>query len=418
MPLIQRLGLAMATTGWLLLGNPSAAATSDATQSDASASATAPISADTCIAPISYLPLDAAQVGRNDQGVAALGTYERISPDGRYVLRSYSGARLGRVSLMELPAAGTGPVLAYRTPLSNEAFPVQGSWRYLVDVNGQHYRLAEVLRQQTRARPLFRGGMTGFYAAASELAPDASPGAEKPVIRIRSLSWPQDANPDQQGVGPLQVATIEVQDDGRTARLVGNSGARFICGARASTDGNVYALPMISIDGSEFSAIPQVPRQGQPSMRVYGLAAPSDANPDTCELRADLGESPGKAVFGFPRAGTPAWLTYSDLGQIYVHDRELRQSARLEHAKHRVLVTAFPGLTRDGRVIYGATWHNCADPGACPTQTGYVVADPYQSEAYRALWRAAGHQPPRQCITTGEVQAERARFARLHGLTP
>ena len=61
-----------------------------------------------CIAPISYLPLDPAMVGRGDNGVAALGTYERVSPDGRYILRSYSGAQLGRVSIMELPATGTG----------------------------------------------------------------------------------------------------------------------------------------------------------------------------------------------------------------------------------------------------------------------------------------------------------------------
>ncbi len=405
MSLRRHAGLATAILG-LLLGPSPALATASSSGADA------------CIAPISYLPLDAEQVGRNDQGVAALGTYERISPDGRFVLRSYSGAKLGRVSLMELPAAGTGPVKAYRTPLSNEAFPVQGSWRYLVDVNGEHYRFADVLRLQTQARPLFRGGMTGFYAAASELPPDDGADGGTSTIRIRSLSWPQDANPDQQGVGPLQIATIGVQDDGRRAKVVSNTGPRFICSARASTDGNVYALPMISIDGSEFSAIPQVPRQGQPSMRVYGLGSASEASPATCDLRADLGESPGKAVFGFPPGGAPAWLTYSDLGQIYVHDRELRQSARLEHARHRVLVTAFPGLTRDGRVIYGATWHDCTDTKACPAQAGYVVADPYQSEAYRALWRAAGRQPPRQCITAGQVQAERARFARLHGLGP
>ncbi len=380
--------------------------------------ATPSADADACIAPISYLPLDARQVGRNEQGVAALGTYERISPDGRYILRSYSGAQLGRVSLMELPASGSGPVKAYRTPLSNEAFPVQGSWRYLVDVNGEHYRFADVLGLQTRARPLFRGGMTGFYAAASELAADASTDAPAPLIRIRSLSWPQSANPDQQGVGPLQIATLEVRDDGRAASVVSNTGPRFICGARASTDGGVYALPMLSIDGTEFSAIPQVPRQGQPSMRVYGLEAPSDANPDSCDLRADLGQSPGKAVFGFPQGGAPAWLTYSDLGQIYLHDRQLRQSARLEHARHRVLVTAFPGLTRDGRVIYGATWHDCADTQACPMQAGYVVVDPYQSATYRALWRDANRPLPRPCITLAQVQAERARFATLHGLTP
>ena len=372
---------------------------------------------DVCIAPQTYLPLDAKEVGANAQGVAALGTYERISPDGRFILRSYSGAQLGKVSLMELPAGSSGRVKAYRTPFSNEAFPVQGSWRYLVDVTGEHYRFADVLRQQTRARPLFRGGMTGFYAAASELAASATEPAGT-LIHIRSLSWPQNADADSQGVGPLQIATIGVQDDGRSAKVVSNTGPRFICGGRAATDGNVYALPMLSVDGSEFSAIPQAPRQGRPSMRVYGLATQPDATEHPCDPRADLGQSPGKAVFGFPRERGAAWLTYSDFGHVFVHDPELRRSARLQHARHRVLVTAFPGLTRDGRVIYGATWHDCADVASCPMQAGYVVADPYQSETYRQLWRDAGSPPPRECITEQAVRAERERFARLHGLTP
>ena len=120
-----------------------------------------------CIAHVAYLPLDVATVGKDDAGVAALGAYERISPDGRFVLRSYAGSLLGKVSLMELPARSAGPIKAYRTPFSNEAFPIQGSWRYLVDVTGEHYRFADVLRQQQRALPLLLAGMTDFDAAAS-----------------------------------------------------------------------------------------------------------------------------------------------------------------------------------------------------------------------------------------------------------
>lgn len=379
---------------------------------------------DACVPHVVYLPLDPDAVGRDDHGVAALGTYERISPDGRFILRSYSGARLGQVSLMELPVEPAGRIRTFRTPLSNEAFPVQGSWRYLVDVTGEHYRFADVLRLQERARPLFRGGMTGFYAAAAEVttqgAHQESPaGAGSGTMRrlwIRSLSWPNHADPDQQGVGPLQVATLEVVDDGTEARIVSARGPRFICSGRTSVDGGVYALPMLSIDGTEFSAIPQVPRVGQPSMRVYGLSADpaSDAHP--CDLRGDLGSSPGKAVFGFPHAAGAPWLSYSDIGQVYVHDRQLGLTFRLDHARDRVLASAFPGLTRDGRVIYGATWQDCADAQACPRKAGYVVVDPHQSRAWRDHWRAQGRPPPRACITRAEVLAERTRFARMHGL--
>lgn len=410
MPLKSSRAFHAAPVALLLLGCASAAA--DAVSPPAN----------TCIAPLTYLPLDAREVGGDDRGAPVLGTYERISPDGRFILRSYSGARLGKVSLMELPES-TGQVKVFRTPLSNEAFPVQGTWRYLVDVNGDHYRFASVLTQQTAARPLFKGGMTGFYAAASEWwAPSAalsvaSAGVSKrDTVLIRSLSWPQSADPDTQGVGPLQLATIEVEDDGKSARLVRSDGPTFICSGRAPVDGNVYALPMLSVDGTEFSAIPQAPRSGQPSMRVYGLATPGASDAHPCDLRADLGFSPSKAVSGFASSGQAAWLTYSDLGSVYVYDRDLRQTFRMDHARHRVLASAFPGLTRDGRVIYGATWRNCADAAACPEQAGYVVADPYQSEAWRAYWRSRGAPLPKVCITQAEVAAERERFSRFHRL--
>ncbi|MDO5290529.1 MAG: hypothetical protein Q4F13_12980 [Pseudomonadota bacterium] len=404
----------------------------------AAVAADAPVTAAAprCIAPITYLPLDARDVGQDDNGTAALGTYERISPDGRFILRSYSGARLGQVSLMELPPtradapAPAARVKVYRTPFSNEAFPVQGTWRYLVDVNGEHYRLADVLRQQGAARPLFKAGMTGFYAAASELAVPATPSSSaaeqagvqteqsaQPPVFIRSLSWPHSTSPDGQGVGPLQIDTIEVHDDGHAARVRRSTGPRFICASRAAADGNVYALPMLSVDGTEFSAIPQIPRTSPPSMRVYGLSPEPLASQHPCDMRADLGQSPGKAVFGFAQPPAAAWLTYSDLGHVYVYDRTLKQRFRLAHARHRVLASAFPGLTRDGRVIYGATWRDCAgDNSTCPEQAGYVVVDPYQSPAWRAYWQAQSKPAPKTCITEADVQAERERLARLLAL--
>ena len=372
-----------------------------------------------CIPPLSYLPLDVAKVGADANGTAALGTYERISPDGRFILRSYSGAMLGKVSLMELPASGSGSVRVYRTPFSNEAFPVQGTWRYLVDVTGEHFRFADVLHLQTQARALFKAGMTGFYAAASELtSAEAATGSTPPGrIFIRSLSWPQNADSDSQGVGSLQITTVEIQDDGKTAKVVGSTGMQFICQNRQATDGGVFALPMISVDGHEFSAIPQAPASGQPSMRVYGLSASATGSAHPCDLRADLGFSPGKAVFGFPQVqGGPAWLTYSDLGHVYAHDRATGQSFRLDHQRYRVAASAFPGLTRDGRVIYGATWRDCSDMARCPEKTGYVVADPYQSQAYQSHWKGRGQTPPKACITQHEVSDQRIRFARMHKL--
>lgn len=370
-----------------------------------------------CIDAVSYRSLQPELVGRDDNGVPALGTYERVSPDGRFVLRSFSGARLGEVSLIELPADASGRLVAYRTPLSNEAFPVQGTWRYVVDVDGRHFRLADILKQQEQAKPLFQGGMRGFYAAAAELIGVKSEDAS--FVWIRSMSWPQGDRAGQ-GTGPLQVRTLGLRDQGDRVDVESDSGPQFICGARGATDGGVYTLPMISVDGLEFSAIPINPRVGQPSMRVYGLANVALAATHPCDLRLDLQATPGKAVFGFagPR---PAMLTYTDNASVYFVDRHPAlhdQVFRIEDLKTQVLASAFPGLTRDGRIVFGASWKECPSSGACVDRAGYVVADPYQNPDYRQQLQRLGLAPDKACITQRDVQRERQRFAAQHGLKP
>ena len=379
-------------------------------------SATADDAASSCIPVLSYLPLDAS-VGLDSHGVPALGTYERISPDGRFVLRSYSGARLGEVTLMELPQTGEGRLRAYRTPLSNEAFPVQGSWRYLVDVDGRHFRLREVLRQEALARPLFQGGMRGFYAAASELESGGS--GDQSMVWIRSMSWPQGDRAGQ-GTGPLQVRTIGVRDSGDRAEVVVDTGPQFICGARQASDGGVYTLPMMSVDGREFSAIPINPKEGQPSMRVYGLSGSVPGQEHACDLRMDLRAAPGKAVFAF--TGQPsAMLAYTDNASVYFVDRRAGlqdQVFRIEDQHTQVLASAFPGFTRDGRIVFGASWKECTSGKACLNRAGYVVADPYQNADYRQQLQLVGLRPDKLCVTQAEVRNERQGFAATHGLSP
>lgn len=379
---------------------------------------------DSCIAPVSYWPLEAALVGQDAQGVPALGTYERISPDGRFILRSYSAARVGAVSLIELPMAQGQPLRVYKTPLSNEAFPVQGSWRYLVDVDGRHFRFTDVIRRQGQAQALFQGGMSGFYAAASEMTNQVTP--SDGLVWIRSMSWPQGGR-DGQGTGPLQIRTLGLRDTGENGQtggevsVVRDSGAQYICGSRGVTDGSEYTLPMISVDGTEFSAMPINPSQGAPSMRVYGLDPQALATSHPCDLRADLQATPGKAVFGFPTPGTPAMLAYTHNGSVYFVDRRpegVGQVFRIDDLKTRVLASAFPGITRDGRIVFGASWQQCDPKGPCHEQAGYVIADPLQNADYRQTMASRGVKLPKACTTEADVSRERRAFAAYQGLPP
>jgi hypothetical protein len=393
--------------GWAICVLGAAVAGAQATVLDPSATA--------CIPSVSYLALDAAVVGKDDEGLPALGGYERISPDGRFVLRSFSGARLGEVSLVELPLEPAGSLRAYRTPLRNEAFPVQGSWRYLVDVDGRHFRMRDVLERQVEARALFQGGMRGFYAAASEIDPGNQ--ADPSLVWIRSMSWPQ-GDRSGQGTGPLQVRTISVRDTGERAEVVSDTGPQFICGSRRTVDGGVYTLPMISVDGLEFSAIPINPQVGPPSMRVYGLSEGVPGSDHACDLRRDLRSSPGKAVFAFQ--GSPsAMLAYTDNASVYFVDRRQPlndQVFRIDDERTQVLASAFPGFTRDGRIVFGATWKNCDSAGRCQGQAGYVVADPYQNTDYRQQLQRVGLKPDKACVTFGDVRTQRQRFAAERGL--
>ena len=413
-----------------------------------------------CIAPWQFIPLEASVVGTQTDAYGktsvALGSYERVSPDGRFILRSFSGGRLGDVSLIDLSADGK-VAKTYETPLSNEAFPVQGSWRYLVDVNGEHYSFKSILVNQKKAKPLFKAGMTGFYAAAAEL-----PSSTAGHIRIRSLSWPNPSgNAETQGEGALVSRTIEVNT--AKQQVSHDSGLQHHCADRIKEDGPLYALPMLSVDGQEFAALPQTPVQGQPTMRIFGFGADGKG----CEPRAAFAFASGKTIFGFPQEksanvpnssanaansqNTGADLAYELDGQVWWYSRFLGQAFNLApyleanqpvhllpasqsldtshtsqspaaQSSQSLIASAFPGLTRDGRVIYAANWQSCPAPTAsaptpvCSQRPGFVIADPFQSNAYQGFLRQYKGTARRQCITQGDVEKERIYFSTLQEL--
>lgn len=395
--------------------------------------ATIPSAVESCIPQNQFIALDPKLAGLDDNQEVALGAYERISPDGRFVLRSYSGKRLTAVSLVELPgplqsAGQPGQQRIFDTPLENEAFPVQGSWRYLVDTNGNHYEFSSVLRHKTTAKPLFKGGMTGFYAAAAEVD-STYPERTTSPIRIRSLSWPNAAgSAETQGEGMLTSRTLTV--DPVHQRILADSGRVNLCLDRIASDGPMYALPMISVDGREFATLPQMPVEGVPTMRMFGFGA----NGQQCEPHGQFTSQSGKVIFGFA-GNTPkklADVAYEYRGQAWWYQRASATSFSLAPLEEQssntstnqrssyknVLASAFPGITRDGRVIYAATWKRC-EGITCTPEGGYVVADPLQSNAYKnhVLQTPSDSKPsPTACITVQDVARERAAFAAFHGI--
>jgi hypothetical protein len=401
-----------------------------------------------CIPQNQFIALDPALAGLNDENQVALGAYERISPDGRYILRSYSGKKLSAVSLVELPgppglSAVKGQVSRQRilsTPFSNEAFPVQGSWRYLVDTNGDHYTFNSILGDKnavySHIKPVFSGGMDGFYAAASEVsAVDGSyPLRDVQPVLIRSLSWPNanasgSATENRQGEGMLTSRTLTV--DTNKHRVMADSARVNLCLNRLGQDGTMYALPMISVDGKEFAALPQNPVSGVPTMRIFEFGADGKQ----CVPSGQFTLQSGKVIFGFSnRAKKHADVAYEYRGQVWWVRRDdgmksliplnlapwedpAFKASKANPAYRDVTASAFPGFTRDGRVIYAANWKRCdgATQRDCTQEGGYVVSDPYQSNAYRNDLLQTQAKPVKSCITVQEVANERAAFSAFHG---
>jgi hypothetical protein len=414
-----------------------------------------------CIPQNQFIALDPELAGLNDDNQIALGSYERISPDGRYVLRSYSGKKLSAVSLVELPGppgltAIKGPggqahisrQKIMSTPFSNEAFPVQGSWRYLVDTNGDHYTFNSIVGNKYdgkgEIKPLFSGGMVGFYAAAAEVGGSYPQRDNKPVI-IRSLSWPNansssSADTNRQGEGMLTARTITVDAtvEPQKQRITADSSRVNLCLNRLAQDGAMYALPMISVDGQEFAALPQNPVSGVPTMRIFDFGADGKQ----CEPNGQFTLQSGKVIFGYSgstdKVKKHADVAYEYRGQVWWVQRDETTKPLLplnlapwqdpayagskdKPAYKDVTASAFPGFTRDGRVIYAANWKRCegSKESNCRQEGGYVVSDPYQSNALRNQLSKSNTNSntnsSKTCITVQDVANERAAFSAFHG---
>ena len=394
---------------------------------------------ESCVPPNEFIVLSPEMAGLGDDKAVALGAYERVSPDGRFVLRSFSGKQLSSVSLMELPApsfeqnSGESVVAGItQTPLSNEAFPVQGSWRYVVDTDGQHFTFSDLLSKQKNAKPKFQGGMSGFYAAAAEVG-STYPAHSFDAVQIRSLSWPNASNDsDTSGEGMLTSRTITVNTGSH--RIQADSGRVNLCLGRVPIDGSLYALPMISIDGRAFAALPQRPVGNVSTMRIFGFG--SDGK--QCLPQQQFTSPTGKVTFGFgPNNPTElavlkqADLVYEHRGQVWWYVSQISKAMNLapwqeqpvtplQKYRQKILASAFPGLTRDGRVIYAATWQTCTGT-TCANEGGYVVSDPYQSNAYMNFLKDPNNQATvsnvaKRCITKNDVLRERRDFANFHGI--
>lgn len=329
-------------------------------------------------------------VADSQTGRVPMGAYSRISSDGQFVLRSMSGRYLSDVTLMKLSSVGdkSPAAVAFNTKMINEAFPVQGSWRFLVDVGGEHYRLDQIEKHQEKALYDFKAGVTGFYTTAAEMGSDTENN-----IYIRSLSWPNERDDSGmgQGTGQLKnrVYKIKLGEDSKY-KVVKESRDYYLCGNLSMKMGMAYTLPMISANGAEFSALP-INAKGNPSMRIFSIGS----DHQTCEVSEDLGYAGSKMIFGKTTPESKASVIFKASSGasnrngtgIYIYDRILKTGIEVYGLQKNIDTDSFPGLTGDGRVVVGAYWTECEKTTQqnCQIVTGYVRIDPYQSEGFKRM---------------------------------
>lgn len=264
-----------------------------------------------------------------------MGFYNRISPDGRFVLMTSSGAGLGNVTLVNLTREANQPIHSARperTPLEMEAFATLSSFRFLISTSGQHYSFKDVYQNKDRARSLFSTGETGYYAAATEVVESQ----KNDQIKIRSLAWPNASadssgggiySSQEQGVGELNSTLAYLNKNGEQYNVAKKIRSTPLCKNLQNTEGRIFQTPMISVQGSEFSAVPANPRQAiiDPKTnqitgyvkeevkfpRIYKII---NENGD-CERVMDFEYDVGKLTFGYPIVSDkPAPIVFNGSG--------------------------------------------------------------------------------------------------------
>ncbi len=374
--------------------------------------------ANQCVPAYEYIPY-AAMTKNGSENNESTGQYQRVSPDGRYILRSDS-THLGSVTLLEIKKSSSKNQLeayAYKTPLANEAFALLSTFRFIVNVNGEHHKISDIRSNEKNSRPYFKAGESGWYAASTEL-----PNGTDNAFKIRSIAWPNNNasagfnRGSDMGKGILHMSETDMVKEGGSYKIKNNK--RFVlCENLEKSEGKIFFQPMISPSGQFLSAMPTNPKDSQPTMRIYKIL-----DSGRCEKVDDLGQVSQKAALGLESNGQlppVMWAgpilvsdnkTNSPANGLYVRDPELGLNFYLGDDKKSFQPVGFPNMTKDGRVVVSATWKNCALSTAgkevCSDSRGIVRLDPNQS-ADVLKYKSKGSKSAswfKKCITSADVR--------------
>ncbi len=342
-----------------------------------------------------------------------LGNYQRVHPNGTYVLHSSMSEKVN-VVLMDLTARDTdGKKLArpLATPMNDEVYPATNDWSLFASPNHpgkimHYYGLSGLLKNGIFDKPIFSDSKHNkYYQSVGEL-----PGSTKEKKRIRVTLYSDrrtkeyDLNmskgnvvsgtPGKSGViceniikdpskkldptivanGKARIAILKkkinslyrevnLEDDldktqemERQIDVLQNEKDEI---QRTVIDPEILgtiSAPVLSPNGMEIAFNFEKRVDGKmtpPVQQIYKI------NSDySCDFMEDLGYETGKVQFSYPQNGKKGSLVFQGsatiegkkfVNAIVVHDRDQNKTRMLFSGQGSI---GYPGFTKDGRVIF------------------------------------------------------------------
>lgn len=268
------------------------------------------------------------------------GRYHRVHPSGNYILISASGDYGSSVSLVDISATTTTGIKeakAYKTPMIDEAYPVEGSWKLFASPNHtdgmRYYDFKTVLAKEKNAVPVFNdSNHNQYYHSSAEL-----PGSNESLMKFRTLLW-QDSRCADYEVSYNPDGSVKNTKKGNSYELCKNLN-------------QTLRNPILSKDGTEVAS-----QDEAGNTVIYKISSNHK-----CQMDADLGFPTSKVSFSYPDGNSKGKITFVGsstqmingvpqlVNGVHLYDRDTKETKFLSK---NISDASYPGMTKDGRVVF------------------------------------------------------------------
>lgn len=320
--------------------------------------------------------------------------YIRVHPSGKYVIVSLENgiAMLVDISDPKKPKIS-------KTPLKNEAYPVEPNWEYISSpyskAGMEYYRFEDILNQGESAKPAFSDFRHNqFYQSSAEYSDSTVERRHFRTLLFSTLSardYVITKNGESVSAKPENLVYVCESVHKNLAQPILSKDGKFMATLELSEKDLATATD--NTNGSDVNTGAMSSTTG-----IYKLEKDG-----SCEKTEDLGFATGKVSFSYPQEGKPDMLSFassanfqsaesyntSSVEATYLYNRETKQN-QLISMPWVESEAQYPGFTKDGRVIYATKRGK---------QVGFVIYDPSQAELPTDKELKARKGPYARCFT-------------------